>query len=36
LVDYGPVIVHVFTPAAREFYNLERLWAKQTAQKRKQ
>jgi ribosome-associated protein len=28
LVDYGPVIVHVFTPAAREFYNLERLWAK--------
>jgi ribosome-associated protein len=37
LVDYGPVIVHVFTPAAREFYNLERLWAKPTAaQKRKQ
>lgn len=30
LVDYGPVIVHVFTPAAREFYNLERLWAKPT------
>lgn len=28
LVDYGSVIVHVFTPAAREFYNLERLWAK--------
>lgn len=28
LVDYGPVIVHVFTAAAREFYNLERLWAK--------
>jgi ribosomal silencing factor RsfS len=22
------VIVHVFTVAAREFYNLERLWAK--------
>ena len=37
LVDYGAVIVHVFTPAAREFYNLERLWAKPTAaQKRKQ
>jgi ribosome-associated protein len=36
LVDYGSVIVHVFTPAAREFYNLERLWAKPTAaQKRK-
>ena len=28
LIDYGPVIVHVFTPAAREFYNLERLWGK--------
>lgn len=28
LVDYGPVIVHVFTPQAREFYNLERLWGK--------
>jgi ribosome-associated protein len=36
LVDYGPVIVHVFTPAAREFYNLERLWAKPaSARKRK-
>ncbi len=36
LVDYGPVIVHVFTPSAREFYNLERLWSKSTgAQKRK-
>jgi ribosome-associated protein len=36
LVDYGSVIVHVFTPAAREFYNLERLWAKPTpSQKRK-
>lgn len=30
LVDYGPVIVHVFTAAAREFYDLERLWAKPT------
>jgi ribosome-associated protein len=36
LVDYGPVIVHVFSPGARDFYNLERLWAKPTrAQKRK-
>jgi len=26
LVDYGAVIVHVFTPQARDFYNLERLW----------
>ena len=31
LVDYGPVIVHVFTPQAREFYNLERLWGKTPA-----
>lgn len=28
LIDYGAVIVHVFTPQAREFYNLERLWGK--------
>lgn len=28
LVDYGAVIVHVFTPQARDFYNLERLWGK--------
>ena len=25
LVDFGPVIVHVFSPDAREYYNLERL-----------
>jgi ribosome-associated protein len=28
LVDYGPVIVHLFLPQTREFYNLERLWGK--------
>ena len=28
LVDYGAVIVHVFLPQTREFYNLERLWGK--------
>lgn len=27
LLDYGNVIVHVFTREAREFYKLERLWA---------
>ncbi len=26
LADYGDFIVHVFSPAAREFYDLERLW----------
>jgi len=35
LVDYGSVIVHVFTPAAREFYNLERLWAKPTSSRKR-
>lgn len=26
LIDYLDVVVHVFTPAAREFYRLEKLW----------
>jgi ribosome-associated protein len=26
LVDYGDVIVHVFTPAERAYYTLEKLW----------
>ncbi len=27
LLDYGTIVVHVFTTEAREFYALERLWA---------
>ena len=27
LIDYGSIVVHVFTQEAREFYSLERLWA---------
>ena len=26
LIDYFDFIVHIFTPATREFYGLERLW----------
>ena len=27
LMDYDSVIVHIFTPEGRDYYNLERLWA---------
>jgi len=30
LLDYGDVIVHVFSPTQRTFYNLEQLWAAAT------
>jgi ribosome-associated protein len=30
LVDYGDVILHVFSVALREFYHLERVWSEAT------
>ena len=27
LLDYGTIVIHVFTEEARKFYDLERLWA---------
>jgi ribosome-associated protein len=27
LIDAGDVIVHLFRPEVRSFYNLERMWA---------
>lgn len=26
LMDYGPIVVHIFQPAIREYYRLEQLW----------
>ena len=31
LIDTGDIIVHLFRPEVREFYNLEKIWASDTA-----
>jgi ribosome-associated protein len=31
LIDYIDVVVHIFTPQAREFYRLEQLWGEAPA-----
>lgn len=31
LIDTGDVIVHLFRPEVREFYNLEKIWASDTS-----
>lgn len=33
LMDYLDVVVHVFTPATREFYRLEQLWGEVPARR---
>jgi len=30
LLDFGDVIVHIFAPSQREYYELDRLWARAT------
>jgi ribosome-associated protein len=28
VLDYGDIVAHVFSPAQRDYYRLERLWSK--------
>lgn len=31
VLDYGALVIHLFQPEARDFYDLERLWSKAPA-----
>ena len=31
LIDFGDIIVHIFAPLEREYYQLDELWSKATA-----
>ena len=33
ILDYGTLVVHLFQPEARDFYDLDRLWSKAPAVK---
>jgi ribosome-associated protein len=35
LIDAGDVIVHIFRPEVREFYNIEKMWAAQPYSERR-
>jgi len=35
LIDAGDVIVHVFRPEVREFYNLEKMWSQGSAHRKR-
>jgi ribosome-associated protein len=35
LVDAGDLIIHIFRPEVREFYNIEKMWTAEPAQERR-
>jgi ribosome-associated protein len=35
LVDAGDLIIHIFRPEVREFYNIEKMWTAEPAVERR-